>query len=130
MKPFQFFLTVSLLCIFSQTSYTQKTPCFKRKKICNFQYLTNCYEKVAFDTASNRYYSRQNLGSFFDGTCTTCHRNGVVEQQITINEGKRNGTDTSYFPSGCPTPRKHLLMALFMVQAQVILIVAIESNQK
>ena len=28
------------------------------------------------------------------------------------------------------TPRKHLLMALFMVQAQVILIVAIESNQK
>ena len=29
-----------------------------------------------------------------------------------------------------PTPRKHLLMALFMVQVQVILIVAIESNQK
>lgn len=102
MKPLKSFLMVSLLCIFYQTSYTQKTPCFKRKKICNFQYLTNCYEKVAFDTASNRYYSRQNLGSLFDGTCTTCHRNGVVEQQITINEGRRNGTDTSYFPSGCP----------------------------
>ena len=29
-----------------------------------------------------------------------------------------------------PTPRKHLLMALFMVQAQAILIVAIASNQK
>ena len=102
MRPLKFFLTASLLCVFCETSYTQKTPCYKRKKICNFQYLTNCYEKVAFDTASNRYYSRQNLGSFFDGTCTTCHRNGVVEQQITINEGKRNGTDTSYFPSGCP----------------------------
>ena len=29
-----------------------------------------------------------------------------------------------------PTPRKHLLMGLFMVQAQAILIVAIASNQK
>ena len=130
MKPLKFFLTASLLCIFCETSYTQKTPCYKRKKICNFQYLTNCYEKVAFDTASNRYYSRQNLGSFFDGTCTTCHRNGVVEQQITINEGKRNGPTLLIFLQVVPTPRKHLLMALFMVQAQAILIVAIESNQK
>ena len=102
MKPLQIYFSVIILCIITQFCYSQKTPCFKRKKICNFQYLTNCYEKVAFDSSSNRYYSRQNLGSFFDGTCTTCHRNGVVEQQITINEGKRNGTDTSYFPSGCP----------------------------
>ena len=102
MKPLQVYFSVIILCIITQFCYSQKTPCFKRKKICNFQYLTNCYEKVAFDSSSNRYYSRQNLGSFFDGTCTTCHRNGVVEQQITINEGKRNGTDTSYFPSGCP----------------------------
>tara|TARA_Y100001978_G_C23655629_1_gene415873 strand:+ start:171 stop:1148 length:978 start_codon:yes stop_codon:yes gene_type:complete len=80
----------------------QKTPCFKRKKICNYQYLTNCYEKVAFDSVTNHYYSRSNLGTLFDGSCTTCHRNGVVEQQITIVEGKRHGSDTSYFASGCP----------------------------
>ena len=80
----------------------QKKPCFKRKKICNYQYLTNCYEKVAFDSVTNRYYSRSNLGALFDGSCTTCHRNGVVEQQITILEGKRHGADTSYYSSGCP----------------------------
>ena len=81
---------------------SQKKPCFKRKKICNYQYLTNCYEKVAFDSTTNRYYSRSNFGSLFDGSCTTCHRNGVVEQQITILEGKRHGSDTSYYASGCP----------------------------
>ena len=34
------------------------------------------------------------------------------------------------FHQVAPTPRKHLLMVLFMVQVQAILIVAIESNQK
>jgi antitoxin component YwqK of YwqJK toxin-antitoxin module len=102
MKLFATLLNLIFFLAFCHSIFSQHTPCYKRKKICNFQYLTNCYEKVAFDSASNRYYSRQSLGSYFDGTCTTCHRNGVVEQQITINEGKRHGTDTSYFPSGCP----------------------------
>ena len=130
MKPFQFFLTVSLLCIFSQTSYTQKTPCFKRKKICNFQYLTNCYEKVAFDTASNRYYSRQNLGSFFDGTCTPATEMVLLNNKLPLMKERETGPTLLIFLQVAPTPRKHLLMALFMVQVQVILIVAIESNQK
>ena len=34
------------------------------------------------------------------------------------------------FLQAAPTPRKHLLMVLFMVQVQAILIVAIESSQK
>lgn len=102
MKLLKALLSLIFICFMTQQFHSQGTPCFKRKKICNYQYLTNCYEKVAFDSASNRYYSRQSLGSLFDGSCTTCHRNGVVEQQITIVDGKRNGTDTSYFPSGCP----------------------------
>ena len=102
MKIHKLFILTSLLYSFSFNVHSQKTPCYKRKKICNYQYLTNCYEKVAFDSSSNNYYSRQSLGSLFDGSCTTCHRNGVVEQQITVVQGKRNGSDTSYFPSGCP----------------------------
>ena len=96
--------TVLLFFVLSIASSVlgQKSPCYKRKRICNYQYLTNCYEKVAFDSVTNRYYSRSNLGAFFDGSCTTCHRNGVVEQQITILEGKRHGSDTSYYASGCP----------------------------
>ncbi len=91
-------------------TYGQKAPCYKKKKICNFQYLTNCYEKVAFDSVTQRYFSRQNFGVPFDGSCATCHRNGVVEQEITIVEGRRNGTDTSYFPSGCPFSSQSFLL--------------------
>lgn len=102
MKLHKSIFTLFILFFYSFQSLSQSTPCYKRKKICNYQYVTNCYEKVAFDSASNRYYSRQSLGTLFDGTCSTCHRNGVVEQQITIVLGRRNGSDTSYFPSGCP----------------------------
>lgn len=87
---------------FQMTFTAQQVPCYKKKKICNYQYLTNCYEKVAFDSVTQRYYSRKNFGVLFDGSCATCHRNGVLEQEITIVEGRRNGIDTSYYPSGCP----------------------------
>ena len=87
-----------------------KIPCYKKKKICDFQTVTNCYEKVAFDSITKRYYSRQNFGVPFDGSCATCHRNGVLEQSITFIEGRRNGTDTSYYPSGCPYSSQSFLL--------------------
>lgn len=103
-----------LLFFLGSTQYglAQKTPCYKRKKICNYQYLTNCYEKVAFDSVTQRYYSRKNFGVPFDGSCATCHRNGVVEQEITIVDGRRNGTDTSYYPSGCPYSSQSFLLGI------------------
>ena len=71
MKPYKFIFTLLTLFVFTFQNLSQNAPCYKRKKICNYQYLTNCYEKVAFDSASNRYYSRQSLGTLFDGTCST-----------------------------------------------------------
>ena len=46
---------VVLSVIFIQSYNAQKEPCYKKKKICNFQFLTNCYEKVAFDSITQRY---------------------------------------------------------------------------
>ena len=74
-----------------QICNAQKAPCYKKKKICDFKFLTNCYEKVAFDSITQRYYSRQNFGVPYDGSCATCHRNGVLEQEMTFVEGRRNG---------------------------------------
>lgn len=107
--PFKLGLIVSCM-LFTQGLKAQKTPCYKKKKICNFQYLTNCYEKVAFDSITQRYYSRQNFGVPFDGSCATCHRNGVLEQEMTFVEGRRNGMDTSYYPSGCPYSSQSFLL--------------------
>ena len=106
---FKFRLIVS--CIFlTQILDAQKAPCYKKKKICNFQFVTNCYEKVAFDSITQRYYSRKNFGVPFDGSCATCHRNGVLEQEMTFIEGRRNGVDTSYYPSGCPYSSQSFLL--------------------
>lgn len=110
MKLFVFFLFFGFLLFTTQSCFSQKPPCYKKKKICNFQYLTNCYEKVAFDSVTQLYFSRQNFGVPFDGSCATCHRNGVVEQEITIVEGRRNGTDTSYYASGCPFSSQSFLL--------------------
>ena len=72
MRLFNYIL--ALLAVILVQSYTaKKAPCYKKKKSCNFQYLTNCYEKVAFDSITQRYYSRQNFGVPFDGSCATCH---------------------------------------------------------
>ena len=109
MRLFNYILAL-LAVILVQSYNAQKAPCYKKKKICNFQYLTNCYEKVAFDSITQRYYSRQNFGVPFDGSCATCHRNGVVEQEMTFVEGRRNGTDTSYYPSGCPYSSQSFLL--------------------
>mgnify|MGYP006085930087 FL=1 len=109
-RPSLSILFVLFLAGPQMTGMAQQVPCYKKKKICNYQFLTNCYEKVAFDSVSQRYYSRQNFGVPFDGSCATCHRNGVVEQEITIVEGRRNGTDTSYYPSGCPFSSQSFLL--------------------
>ena len=106
---FKFRLIVSCI-FFIQSLDAQKAPCYKKKKICNFQFVTNCYEKVAFDSITQRYYSRKNFGVPFDGSCATCHRNGVLEQEMTFIEGRRNGVDTSYYPSGCPYSSQSFLL--------------------
>ena len=109
MRSFNLGLIISCI-LFAQGVSAQKIPCYKKKKICNFQFLTNCYEKVAFDSITQRYYSRQNFGVPFDGSCATCHRNGVLEQEMTFVEGRRNGIDTSYYPSGCPYSSQSFLL--------------------
>jgi antitoxin component YwqK of YwqJK toxin-antitoxin module len=83
--------------IFAQES----TPCYKRKKICPQKY-NDCRNLVAFDEESNTYLSKRDNSMLFSGTCISCYRNGVVQEQISIIDGKRNGQDTSYYNSGCP----------------------------
>ena len=90
-------LCPSLCNILAQES----TPCYKRKRICPQKY-NDCRNLVSFDEESNTYLSKRDNSMLYSGTCISCYRNGVMQEQITIVDGKRNGQDTSYYISGCP----------------------------
>ncbi len=82
--------------------YSQEIPCYKRKKICPQNNALDCRNQVSFDPESSIYFVKNNFGMTYSGTCIVCHRNGVLQEEITILDGKRDGADTSYYPSGCP----------------------------
>ena len=90
------FFTVSFN-FFSQ----EKAPCYKQKKICPQKY-NDCRNLVSYDEDRQIYLSKRDNSMLYSGTCITCYRNGVLQEQVTIMDGRRNGKDTSYYNSGCP----------------------------
>lgn len=62
--------------------------------------VIDCNEKLEYDEGSKVLFSASS-GKPFTGRCETCHQNGVLEHRITFVEGKENGPDTTYYPSGC-----------------------------
>lgn len=77
------------------------SPCGNKKKIGEPKKYVNCYDKVGYDEEQNIYVLAKDRVTPFDGTCQSCYRNGLVMEQITARQGKRDGTDTSYYSSGC-----------------------------
>lgn len=70
--------------------------------------VVDCNEKLTFDENTNTILS-VNDGSAFTGTCETCFSNGTIERRITFLDGKENGSDTTFYPSGCrKVMRDHL----------------------
>ena len=94
-------LTALFSCVLFNLN-SQQVPCYKKKPICDFKKVKNCNDLVAFDEYTNTYYSRNMLSEVFNGECVSCYRNGVVESQIKIVNGKQDSIGMSYYESGCP----------------------------
>ncbi len=62
--------------------------------------VVDCNEKLTYDENTNTILS-QNDGSAFSGTCETCFSNGLLERRITFLDGKEDGSDTTFYRSGC-----------------------------
>src|SRR3989338_4171726 len=63
--------------------------------------VVDCNEKLELDEASNTVIT-VSAKKPFSGQCETCHMNGILERRVTFVGGKQNGTDTTYYASGCP----------------------------
>lgn len=63
--------------------------------------VVDCNEKLELDEASNTVITAS-AKKPFSGQCETCHMNGILERRVTFVNGKTNGTDTTYYASGCP----------------------------
>jgi antitoxin component YwqK of YwqJK toxin-antitoxin module len=91
---------------------SQEIPCYKKKRICDFKKVKNCNELVAYDEYSNTYYSRKMTSEVFNGDCVSCYRNGVVESQIKIVNGKQDSIGMSYYESGCPQSKMTFVLGI------------------
>lgn len=92
------------LTIKKKNCYDRSTA-LKGKRFVDFECgktagVIDCNEKLEFDEGSNTLFSASS-GSPFNGTCETCHQNGLLEHRIKFINGKEDGPDTTYYESGC-----------------------------
>lgn len=76
-------------------------PCMATRKTCPINTVKFCHECIAFDDANNIYLLRKDYATPYSGTCVSCYSNMIIEEKLNFLEGKRQGTDTSYYKSGC-----------------------------
>ena len=91
------FLLFNFYLTWSQT----ESPCGNVVKKCPRQNLINCYNLLSFDDQRNLYVLKKDYATPYNGTCSTCHQNGNLEETLNIINGYRDGIDTSYFSNGC-----------------------------
>lgn len=63
--------------------------------------IIDCNQSLQVDPESNVVFN-QSSGRPFTGDCETCHGNGIREHFVHYENGRLDGTDTSYYSSGCP----------------------------
>ena len=79
----------------------QKKPCYQEKKICDKYKVANCHNLVLFDEDTDTYYAKKDSRLLYSGDCVTCYRNGQLETQISIVNGKQDSLGLIYYESGC-----------------------------
>ena len=109
MNYYRFLILFSsvLLCL---PLLSQQTPCYKKKKICDYSKIKSCYELV--NIKEEKYAETLRNLYPFSGSCTKCYRNGVFQEHLIFITGKRNGKDTSYYNSGCPQSVQTYIMGI------------------
>ncbi len=63
--------------------------------------IVDCNQKLEQDPNS-RIVRTRSSGAPYNGDCETCHRNGIRQRLVHFNNGLVDGTDTTYYQSGCP----------------------------
>jgi antitoxin component YwqK of YwqJK toxin-antitoxin module len=56
---------------------------------------------VAFDEEHNLYLLRKDYATPYNGTCVSCFPSFTIEEKLNFVNGRRQGTDTSFYQSGC-----------------------------
>ncbi|MDX1652943.1 MAG: toxin-antitoxin system YwqK family antitoxin [Brumimicrobium sp.] len=112
MKNVLFFLVVFPCFLTGQITNMRNVPCFQKsldrygKRYVDWECdpsdpVVDCNENLESDPGSNLVLTRSS-GRPFTGDCETCHHNGLRERIVHFNNGRVDGTDTTYYQSGCP----------------------------
>lgn len=75
--------------------------CKATRQPCPMNNSKFCHEYIAFDEDYNLYLLRKDFATPYTGTCVSCYPSLVLEEKLNFVDGKRQGTDTSYYKSGC-----------------------------
>jgi len=95
-RLFFFLMLVGHLAVGQELS-----PCGNVIKTCDFRNVKNCYNLLSYDDQRNLYLLKKDFATPYNGTWSSCHQNGYLEESLTIVNGYRDGIDTSYFSNGC-----------------------------
>ncbi|MDP4596460.1 MAG: hypothetical protein NWS92_05775 [Crocinitomicaceae bacterium] len=91
-----------LLVLLSATIKAQvPEPCKSTRQVCPRGNVKYCHESVAFDEEHNLYLLRKDYATPYNGTCVSCFPSFTIEEKLNFVNGRRQGTDTSFYQSGC-----------------------------
>lgn len=94
--------TLLLLVLLSATIKAQvPEPCKSTRQVCPRGNVKYCHESVAFDEEHNLYLLRKDYATPYNGTCVSCFPSFTIEEKLNFVNGRRQGTDTSFYQSGC-----------------------------
>jgi antitoxin component YwqK of YwqJK toxin-antitoxin module len=94
--------TLLLLVLLSTNAQAQvPEPCKSTRQVCPRSNVKYCHESVAFDEEHNLYLLRKDYATPYNGTCVSCFPSFTIEEKLNFVNGRRQGTDTSFYQSGC-----------------------------
>lgn len=94
--------TLLLLVLLCATIKAQvPEPCKSTRQVCPRGNVKYCHESVAFDEEHNLYLLRKDYATPYNGTCVSCFPSFTIEEKLNFVNGRRQGTDTSFYQSGC-----------------------------
>lgn len=71
--------------------------------------VVDCNNELTYDEGNNTVYLQSSDMSNtaannrpFTGKCESCYMNGRTQRRVEFVDGKENGTDTTFYESGCP----------------------------
>jgi antitoxin component YwqK of YwqJK toxin-antitoxin module len=120
------FLSILLICfsfsLVAQLEMSKKEPCwYKGAKRDSMRYVDfecgvllgviDCNDKLEFDEGQNIFFAK-GTGTPYTGDCETCHNNGIREHLIHFVNGKEDGTDTTFYRSGCTMVVRSLVLGV------------------